>query len=88
MSKKLNKKTNKQIKTIAKNDFVFTFNLFFIFLILKLTNVIDWSWLYITMPLWIGFVALLIFSILSTIFLGFFSIFLLIYAKFIDIFRK
>ena len=27
--------------------------IFIVFLILKLVGVIDWSWLYITMPLWI-----------------------------------
>lgn len=27
--------------------------LFLIFLVLKLTENIDWSWLYVTMPLWI-----------------------------------
>ena len=30
--------------------------LFLIFLILKLTGVIDWSWWWVTAPLWIGFV--------------------------------
>jgi len=28
--------------------------LFIVFLILKLTNVIDWSWWWVTCPLWIG----------------------------------
>ena len=28
--------------------------LFIIFLILKLTNVIDWKWLWVTSPIWIG----------------------------------
>lgn len=28
--------------------------LFLIFLTLKLTNVIDWSWWWVTCPLWIG----------------------------------
>ena len=27
--------------------------LFIVFLVLKLTNVIDWSWLWVTAPLWI-----------------------------------
>jgi len=27
--------------------------LFFVFLILKLTNTVDWSWWWITAPLWI-----------------------------------
>lgn len=28
--------------------------LFIVFLILKLTGVINWSWLWVTSPLWIG----------------------------------
>lgn len=28
--------------------------LFIVFLILKLTHVIDWSWWWVTSPLWIG----------------------------------
>jgi len=28
------------------------FILFIVFLVLKLTNYIDWSWWYVTMPLW------------------------------------
>ena len=30
--------------------------LFLIFLVLKLCNVIDWSWWWITSPLWISFI--------------------------------
>ena len=30
--------------------------LFLLFLTLKLTHVIDWSWWYVTMPLWAGIV--------------------------------
>lgn len=41
--------------------------IFIVFLILKLTNVIDWSWWWVTSPLWIsvglGLVALLIYTI-------------------------
>ena len=41
--------------------------LFIVFLVLKLTNVIDWSWWWVTAPLWISFglglVALLIYTI-------------------------
>lgn len=29
--------------------------LFVVFLVLKLTGVIAWSWLWVTAPLWIGF---------------------------------
>jgi len=37
--------------------------LFIVFLILKLCNVIDWSWWWVTCPLWIGlaiFIAILV----------------------------
>lgn len=30
--------------------------LFLIFLVLKLCKVIDWSWWWVTSPLWIGFI--------------------------------
>ena len=32
------------------------FLLFLVFLILKLTGHIDWSWWWVTSPLWIGFI--------------------------------
>ena len=34
----------------------FAGTLFLVFLVLKLTGVIDWSWWWVTAPLWIGFV--------------------------------
>lgn len=34
--------------------------LFLIFLVLKLTNTIDWSWWWITAPLWIPFCLVMI----------------------------
>ena len=40
--------------------------LFLIFMILKLTHVIDWSWWWVTAPLWIPIVIL----ILGVIFIG------------------
>lgn len=43
--------------------------LFITFLILKLTNVIDWSWWWVTSPLWIpfalAFVLVVIYMILN-----------------------
>ena len=36
-----------------------TMVLFIVFLILKLTNNIDWSWWWVTCPLWIGLVILI-----------------------------
>lgn len=38
--------------------------LFLIFMILKLTHYIDWSWWYVTLPLWGGFALILIISII------------------------
>ncbi|NPV13173.1 MAG: hypothetical protein HPY57_15510 [Ignavibacteria bacterium] len=49
--------------------------LFFIFLVLKLTNTIDWSWWWVTCPLWAGFaligaviVIIFVISIIVTLF--------------------
>ena len=44
--------------------------LFFIFLILKLTNYINWSWWWVTSPLWAPFV---IFTIVGMFLLLFFK---------------
>lgn len=44
--------------------------LFFIFLVLKLTGVISWSWWWVTAPLWIGFaVTILILAIMFIVYL-------------------
>lgn len=37
--------------------------LFVVFLVLKLTDVISWSWLWVTSPLWISFI-LAIFAVI------------------------
>lgn len=40
--------------------------LFIVFLVLKLTNVIDWSWWWVTAPLWGGIaVVIVVFLIVS-----------------------
>ena len=43
--------------------------LFVVFLVLKLTNTIDWSWLWVTAPLWIpiafGIVVLVIWGLID-----------------------
>lgn len=43
------------------------FILFITFLVLKLAHVIDWSWLFVTMPLWVG--AAFILSLIVLIFM-------------------
>jgi hypothetical protein len=41
--------------------------LFVVFLILKLTGNIDWSWWWVTSPLWIPFAIVIVFIILGII---------------------
>lgn len=38
--------------------------LFIVFLILKLTHTIDWSWWWVTAPLWIPFCVVILFLII------------------------
>jgi hypothetical protein len=45
---------------VTKKIYINTFPLFILFLILKLTNVITWSWWWVTAPLWIPMVLWLI----------------------------
>lgn len=42
--------------------------LFLIFLVLKLVGVIDWSWWWVTSPLWIGLALGLVFLIIFWLF--------------------
>ena len=44
--------------------------LFIVFLVLKLTNFIDWSWWWVTAPLWIPFSILLLLIVFSISILG------------------
>jgi hypothetical protein len=44
--------------------------LFIIFLVLKLEKIIDWSWKWITAPLWVPFVCGLLFTLLFVIIYG------------------
>ena len=41
--------------------------LFIVFLVLKLTSVINWSWLWVTSPLWIPFVLCIVLILIYTI---------------------
>jgi hypothetical protein len=43
--------------------------LFIVFLILKLTETIDWSWWWVTAPLWIPVALVVVFLIISGIIL-------------------
>jgi len=57
--------------------------LFLIFLVLKLTEVIDWSWWYVTMPLWVG-LAIGLFLYFFVVILGVLSKPILWVAEFIS----
>jgi Transmembrane Fragile-X-F protein len=48
----------------------FSVLLFTVFLILKVTHYIDWSWWWVTCPLWIGLAILLCVSIVGGIAVG------------------
>ena len=58
---------------MTKNKTLIRFNfstIFLVFLILKLTNVINWSWWWITSPIWIVPLFLILYSF-SILFLAF-----------------
>lgn len=43
------------VTTTSNNGIGFGGLLFLVFLVLKLTHVIDWSWWWVTSPLWVPF---------------------------------
>jgi len=45
------------VEIMVLKAFLFLGLLFIVLLVLKLTDTIDWSWLWITAPLWGGFAA-------------------------------
>ena len=47
-------KNNKNNLTISIGDLSLSTILFIVFLVLKLTGCITWSWWWVTAPLWIG----------------------------------
>lgn len=55
---------NDEVKNSYKSSSIVMNNmapiLFLIFLVLKLTNQIDWSWWWVTSPLWISFALLIV----------------------------
>lgn len=48
--------------------------LFIVFLVLKLTNVINWSWWWVTAPLWIPVSIVLVLLIIAIVVLGIIAI--------------
>ena len=51
----------------SKSGIGFTGMLTIVFIILKLCGVIDWSWIWVLAPLWIGFVIAIILTIIVLI---------------------
>ena len=49
-------------------QFGFSGLLFLVFLVLKLTGFITWSWLWVTSPLWIGFFIFIVIFLVAFIF--------------------
>ena len=57
-------------RIVISSGITFPMLLFLVFLVLKLTNVITWNWLWITAPLWVTpAIVISIFLIIAIIFL-------------------
>jgi len=56
-------------KSQAASGIGFSGALFIVFLVLKLTGVIDWSWWWVTAPLWGPLAAALLFGVVGTVIL-------------------
>lgn len=57
-------------RIVISSGITFPMLLFLVFLVLKLTNVITWSWWWITAPLWVpSAIVISIFLIIAIIFL-------------------
>jgi hypothetical protein len=61
-------------RIIINSGITFSMLLFLTFLVLKLTNVITWSWLWVTAPLWFTYAVIL--AIIFLLILIFLLIFL------------
>lgn len=66
--------------TIKKSFSVSTV-LFFIFLVLKLTNQINWSWWWVTVPLWGGYAIIIIYALLFWSLIAFLGFILTLFGK-------
>ena len=55
------------MKTVVNNGVSFNGLLFITFLVLKLTGVVNWSWIWVTAPLWIPFSIGIFFFVVFTL---------------------
>lgn len=60
---------------VTSNGIGFGSILFIVFLVLKLCNVINWSWWWVTAPLWIPFGVALIVMVIGFLLMGIASYF-------------
>jgi len=58
-------------KNVSVNGISFGGALFLVFLVLKLCHVIDWSWWWVTAPLWIGIPLVAILFVIVTLIIYF-----------------
>lgn len=57
-----------EVKVVNQSSVSFAGLLFIVFLVLKLTGVITWSWWWVTAPLWGGLAIALAFIVLGLLF--------------------
>ena len=62
------RKENENKSTPSKSGIGFTGLLTIAFIVLKLTGVISWSWIWVLSPLWISFALALIIIIVTVLF--------------------
>lgn len=72
---------NKIVKQINVTGFKLSTLLGVAFIVLKLCNVIDWPWYYVTMPLWLGYAILLSVVIVVMLFAGLLLLLAAIFGK-------
>jgi hypothetical protein len=59
---------NKNVNSAAGGGISLSSLTFLVFLVLKLCNVIDWSWWWVTAPLWIPFAAVMVIFVVIVLF--------------------
>ena len=60
-------------KSVGYGLFTLSDMLFVVFLVLKLTHYIDWSWWWVISPLWIGFAIWLLLTVILIVGIMFFK---------------
>jgi len=58
------------------------FTLFLVFLVLKLTETINWSWWIVTLPLWVGIVIVFCILLITVFIIGIGAVFIFLRSLF------